>query len=81
MHVCWPVGAQTRHIRLSKLLQASHRRLEIVVWASFGWVCGHAKCRLGLWAGNLAAATKIHRRGAAGVFIVDGGTGKLLLVL
>ena len=31
VHVCWPVGAQTRHIRLSQLLQASHRRLEIVV--------------------------------------------------
>ena len=31
MHVCWPVGGQTRHIWLSQLLQASHRRLEIVV--------------------------------------------------
>ena len=30
VHVRWPVGAQTRHIRLSQLLQASHRRLEIV---------------------------------------------------
>ena len=25
MHVCWPVGAQTRHIRLSQLLQAAVR--------------------------------------------------------
>jgi len=31
VHVCWPVGAQTRHIWLSHLLQASHRRLETVV--------------------------------------------------
>ena len=30
VHVFWLVGAQTRHIRLSQLLQASHRRLEIV---------------------------------------------------
>ena len=48
MHVCWPVGAQTRHIRLSQLPQASHRRLEIAAWASGGWGCGYPKGRLGL---------------------------------
>ena len=31
VHVCWPDGAQTRHVWLSQLLQASHRRLGIVV--------------------------------------------------
>ena len=30
-YVCWPINAQTRHIWLSQLLQAGHRRLEIVV--------------------------------------------------
>ena len=48
VHVCWPVGAQTRHIRLSQLLQASHRRLEVVAWASGGWDFGYPKGRLGL---------------------------------
>ena len=31
VHVCWPVGGQAHIILLSKLLQASHRRLGIVV--------------------------------------------------
>ena len=31
VHVFWPVGGQTHQIELPKLLQTSHRRLEIVV--------------------------------------------------